>query len=112
MNTSKLKALFDASTDKYGDARRMGTTYQNLTKFLKGDSDIRVSTLERIAAFYHVPVGYFFDEADSTGCPEKDLEIARLKGQIEGLKDAINILSRRRKTSPGITQGEEHNNNK
>lgn len=34
MNTSKLKALFDASTYKYGDARRMGTTYQNLSKKL------------------------------------------------------------------------------
>lgn len=92
MNTSKLKTLFDASTDKYADARRMGTTYQNLSKFLKGGTDMRVSTLERIAAFYHVPVGYFFDEASADGQLAKDLEIARLKGQIEGLRSALALL--------------------
>ena len=92
MNTSKLKALFDQSRDKYADARRMGTTYQNLTNIILRGADMRVSTLERIAAFYNLPVAYFFDEADAEGILTKDLEIQRLKGQIEGLKTAIAIL--------------------
>ena len=102
MNTSKLKALFDKSKDKYGDAKLMGTTYQNLTKFFKEGTDIKVSTLEKIAAFYHVPVGYFFDEADTSGHQEKDLEIERLKAQVQALKDVIVLLGQQpaKKKSP------------
>ena len=34
MNTEKLRALFNASTDKYGDARKMGTTYITMRNIL------------------------------------------------------------------------------
>ncbi len=100
MNTSKLKVLFDQSKDKYGDAKLMGTTYQNLSKFLKGGTDIKVSTLERIAAFYKVPVGYFFDEADAYGHNEKDMEIERLKVQVQALRDALSLVGQRSRKSP------------
>ena len=91
MNKGKLKKLFDASTDKYGDARKMGTTYQTLQNILRG-ADFKVSTLEGIAKFYGVPVGYFFDEAEADGRQKKEREIERLKGQIEGLREAVRIL--------------------
>lgn len=101
MNINKIKALFDTSKDKYADARLMGTTYQNLTQLFRNGGDLKVSTLEGIAKFYNVPVGYFFDEADKNGKPTvqksdrrsaKDLEIERLKGQIKGMQEAIDRL--------------------
>ena len=92
MNIDKLKKLFESSTDKYGDAKKMGTTYQNLTKILKEGGDMKVSTLEGIAKFYNVPVGYFFDEAEADGRKAYALEIENLKGQIKGMQDAIDRL--------------------
>ena len=91
MNTKKLKKLFDTSTDRYGDARKMGTTYQNMQNILDG-ADLKVSTLEGIAKFYGVPVGYFFDEAEADGRKSHEVEIANLKGQIQGLKESIKLL--------------------
>lgn len=92
MNIEKLKKLFESSTDKYGDAKKMGTTYQNLTKILKEGGDMKVSTLEGIARFYNVPVGYFFDEAEADGRQSHELEIENLKGQIKGMQDAMDRL--------------------
>lgn len=92
MNTDKLRKLFEASTDKYGDAKKMGTTYQNIQNIISGKSDPKVSTIEGIAKFYGVPVGYFFDEAAADGRSKQEVEIARLKGQIKGMKEAIGLL--------------------
>ncbi len=91
MNVNKLRRLFEVSTDKYGDAKKMGTTYQTITNIL-GGADFKVSTLERIAKFYNVPVGYFFDEAEASGKPMYEVEAANLKGQVKALKEAIAIL--------------------
>lgn len=92
MNIDRLKKLFESSTDKYGDAKKMGTSYQNLTKILKEGGDMKVSTLEGIAKFYNVPVGYFFDEAEADGRKAYELEIENLKGQIKGMQDAMDRL--------------------
>ncbi len=94
MNTSKLKKLFEASTDKYGDARKMGVTYVTLTNIISNKVDIRVSTLEKISKYYKVPVGYFFDEATADGQKSHEAQINRLKGQIEGLKEALKLLKK------------------
>ena len=91
MNTNRLKELYESSTDKYGDARKMGTTYQAIMNIING-ADPRASTLERIAKFYDVPVGYFFDEAEADGRKSNEVVIAKLEGQIQGLKDAIKLL--------------------
>lgn len=91
MNTEKLRQLFEASTDKYGDARKMGTCYQAIVNILNG-SDPKVSTIEKIARFYNVPVGYFFDEAEADGRQSHEVEIASLKGQIKGYQDALDRL--------------------
>lgn len=66
MNIGKLRALFEKSTDKYGDAKEMGTTYQTLYNLIYKGSICKVDLLEKIAAFYRVPVGYFFDEVTLT----------------------------------------------
>ena len=91
MNTDKLRRLFEASTDKYGDARKMGISYQAIMNILNG-SDPKVSTIEKIAGFYGLPVGYFFDEASADGQSSHELEIADLKGQIKGYQDALDRL--------------------
>lgn len=92
MNIDKLKALFEASKDKYADAKLMGTTYQNMMKIINKGGDMKVSTLEGIAKFYGVPVGYFFDEADADGRQSHELEIENLKGQIKGMQEALDRL--------------------
>lgn len=91
MNTDKITKLFEASKDKYGDARKMGITYQTMLNIMNG-SDVKASTLEKIARFYNVPVGYFFDEAEADDLSMHQKEIERLRGQIDGLKDALAIL--------------------
>lgn len=92
MNIDKLRVLFEASKNKYSDAEQMGTTYQNMKKLINKGGDMKVSTLEGIAKFYGVPVGYFFDEADANGRQAHELEIEHLKGQIKGMQDAIDRL--------------------
>ena len=91
MNTNKLKQLLDTCPDKRAAARKMGTTYQTLLNIISG-ADVRVSTLEGIAKYFDVPIGYFFDEASADGRAAHEVEIANLKGQVKGLKDAIKIL--------------------
>ena len=62
MNTTKLKDLFEKSSDKYADAKAIGTTYQSMYNIIYKGSICKVDLIERIAKFYGVPVGYFFDE--------------------------------------------------
>ena len=92
MNKEKLKALFEASRDKYADAKKMGTTYQTITNVIYRGADLKVGTLEKIAHFYNVPVGYFFDEAEADGKVTSQAETERLKAQMEGLREALSIL--------------------
>ena len=91
MNTKRLEKLFEKCADKRKEARKMGTTYQTILNIING-ADVRVSTLEGIAKYFNVPIGYFFDEASADGRAAHEVEIANLKGQVKGLKDAIKIL--------------------
>lgn len=89
MNYKKLAALYESGTGKYANAKKMGRTYQSIQGIIRKESDLKVSTLEKIAHFYNVPVGYFFDEAEADGQQAKDVEIARLEGKIEALERII-----------------------
>lgn len=100
MNIKKIEKLFEAGKGKYGDAELMGLTYQGIKNIIAGH-DTKVSTIEKIAKFYNLPVGYFFDELDKSGRSmvnksdrrsSKDLEIERLKGQIKAYQDALDRL--------------------
>ena len=91
MNTDKLRKLFESSTNKQDDARKMGITVNAMRKILAG-GDMKVGTLEKIAKFYGVPVGYFFDESDAAGRKAYELEIENLKGQIKGMQDVADRL--------------------
>ena len=96
MNREKIKQLFNTCKNKRVDARKMGTTAENINKIIEG-ADVRVSTLEGIAKYFNVPIGYFFDEAEADGRSSHDVEIANLKGQVQGLKEAIRILKQKKK---------------
>lgn len=91
IDTKRLSLLFDTVPDKRKEARKMGTTYQTILNILNG-ADVRVSTLEGIAKHFHVPIGYFFDEAEADGRSTHEVEIANLKGQVKALKDVIKVL--------------------
>lgn len=83
MNIEKLRALFEKSIDKYGDAKEMGTTYQTLYNLIYKGSICKVDLLEKIAAFYRVPVGYFFDEVTLTQITASgDQSIATNSGDV------------------------------
>lgn len=83
MNIEKLRTLFEKSTDKYGDAKEMGTTYQTLYNLIYKGSICKVDLLEKIAAFYRVPVGYFFDEVTLTQITASgDQSIATNSGDV------------------------------
>lgn len=91
MNIEKLRKLFEATKDKHGEARKMGVAYQTIQNILNG-ADPKVSTIESIARYYGVPVGYFFDEAEADGRKAYELEIEHLKGQIHGMQDVFDRL--------------------
>lgn len=95
MNTEKLKTLFEGSTDKYSDARKMGSSYQTIYNIIYKGSIPRVDLLERIAAFYGKPVGYFFDEEENTSakCRESQKrETVRLQAKIEAYENALRLI--------------------
>jgi transcriptional regulator with XRE-family HTH domain len=90
MNAEKLKILFEKSKDKYADSKLIGTTYQTMYNIIYKDSICKVDLLEKIAKFYKVPVGYFFDEEKSDN-NENDLlnELDSLKQEVERLNKII-----------------------
>ena len=87
MNVDKLKKLFECSKDKYADSQLIGTTYQTMYNIIYKGSVCKVDLLQKIANFYKVPVGYFFDE-DSEGNLSNELD--KCKKEIERLTDIIN----------------------
>ena len=89
MNYEKLAALYESEDGKYANAKKMGTTYQSIQNIIKKQADFKVSTLEKIARYYNVPVGYFFDEAEADSRQRRDAEIAFLKGKVEALERVI-----------------------
>jgi transcriptional regulator with XRE-family HTH domain len=97
MNTSKLKDLFEKSKDKYADSKAIGTTYQTMYNIIYKNSICKVDLLEKIAKFYKVPIGYFFDEDKKTENENNLLsELNGCKQEIERLK---NIIANENKSS-------------
>ena len=92
MNVDRLKSLWEKSTDKYGDAEKIGTTYQTMYNIIYKQRPFKVGLLEKIAKFYHVPIGYFFDETDATGVAEKDRRIAFLEGKVKALQEVLRLF--------------------
>lgn len=92
MDINRLKTLWEQSTDKYGDAKRIGTTYQTMYNIIYRERPFKTDLLEKIARFYGVPVGYFFDETDAEGVPEKDRRITFLEGKVEAMREALRLL--------------------
>jgi hypothetical protein len=100
MNTERLKNLFEKSKDKYADAKLIGTTYQTMYNIIYKDSNCKVDLIEKIAKFYKVPVGYFFDEEKSNGnnknlsskLDECEMEIRRLNDIIDSRKKSTRLV--------------------
>lgn len=94
MEIERLKELWEQSTDKYGDARKMGSTYQTMYNIIYKGSVPKVDLLERIAGFYRKPIGYFFGEAvsEGAGSADQEREIIRLRAKVEAYENALRLL--------------------
>ena len=102
MNTGKLKELFEKSEDKYADAKRIGTTYQTIYTIIYKGSVCKVDLLQKIASFYKVPVGYFFDEEVENKNEELTKELDDAKREIEKLRKEIADLKLGKSSSTKI----------
>ncbi len=77
MNKEKLKKLYESCADKYAAAKEFGSTYQSMYNLLyKEGTTCKVDLLERIAAYFHVPVCYFFDDESQNAIANGDSSIA------------------------------------
>lgn len=93
MNTEKLKNLYTACPDKYGAAQEMGTTYQSLYNIIYKGSVCKVDLLQRIANYFKVPVGYFFDEEHQLPLYNEHGELERLREENRRLKEKLTRMS-------------------
>ena len=82
MNIEKLKTLFENSNDKYKVAKKIGTTYQSLYNLIYKGSICKVDLLEKIASYYKVPVGYFFDEVSLTNVTANGVHSIATAGDV------------------------------
>lgn len=65
MNKERLRLLFEGCPDKYAAAKEFGSTYQSMYNLLyKNGTTCKVDLIERIAAYFNVPVGYFFNDEE------------------------------------------------
>ena len=92
MNTEKLKVLFEKSDDKYADSQKIGTTYQTMYNIIYKGSVCKVDLLQKIASFYKVPVGYFFDEEPISSNEDITNELNIAYQEINKLKKGIELL--------------------
>ena len=92
MNTEKLKVLFEKSDDKYADSQKIGTTYQTMYNIIYKGSVCKVDLLQKIASFYKVPVGYFFDEKPISSNEDITNELNIAYQEINKLKKEIELL--------------------
>ena len=92
MNTEKLKVLFEKSDDKYADSQKIGTTYQTMYNIIYNGSVCKVDLLQKIASFYKVPVGYFFDEEPISSNEDITNELNIAYQEINKLKKEIELL--------------------
>lgn len=92
MNTENLKVLFEKSDDKYADSQKIGTTYQTMYNIIYKGSICKVDLLQKIASFYKVPVGYFFDEESISSNEDITNELNIAYQEINKLKKEIELL--------------------
>lgn len=92
MNTEKLRLFFESSGDKYADAKSIGTTYQTMYNIIYKGSVCKVDLLQKIARFYNVPVGYFFDEDTLSPSDTITKELYEAREKIKSLEKELEIL--------------------
>lgn len=104
MNTDKLKTLFEKSEDKYADAQRIGTTYQSIYNIIYKGSICKVDLLQKIASFYKVPIGYFFDEDIPLSNDESTRELNSARQEIEKLRKEIEHLRTGKRSNVSVQE--------
>lgn len=111
MNIEKLKELFENSTDKYKVAKEIGTTYQSLYNLIYKGSICKVDLLEKIASYYKVPVGYFFDEVSLTNITANGMHSIATAGDITLGANSTNKNNITTQNNYGYSLSGEHKDN-
>lgn len=111
MNIEKLKTLFENSNDKYKVAKEIGTTYQSLYNLIYKGSICKVDLLEKIASYYKVPVGYFFDEVSLTNVTANGMHSIATAGDITLGTNSGNENNITTQNNYGYNLSEEHKDN-
>jgi DNA-binding helix-turn-helix protein len=111
MNIEKLKSLFENSTDKYKVAKEIGTTYQSLYNLIYKGSICKVDLLEKIANYYNVPVGYFFDEVSLTNVTANGVHAIATAGDVTLGANSANENNITTQNNYGYSLSGEHKDN-
>nr|DAK44340.1 MAG TPA: SOS-response transcriptional repressor [Caudoviricetes sp.] len=111
MNIEKLKSLFENSTDKYKVAKEIGTTYQSLYNLIYKGSICKVDLLEKIANYYNVPVGYFFDEVSLTNVTANGVHAIATAGDVSLGANSANGNNITTQNNYGYNLSGEHKDN-
>lgn len=111
MNIEKLKSLFENSTDKYKVAKEIGTTYQSLYNLIYKGSICKVDLLEKIANYYNVPMGYFFDEVSLTNVTANGVHAIATAGDVTLGANSANENNITTQNNYGYSLSGEHKDN-
>lgn len=88
MNKERLRILYERCTDKYAAAKEFGSTYQSMYNLLyREGTTCKVDLLERIAAYFRVPVSYFFDDNQET------ISVATGNGNVAGNNNVVGSVT-------------------
>lgn len=111
MNIEKLKLLFENSNDKYKVAKEIGTTYQSLYNLIYKGSICKVDLLEKIASYYKVPVGYFFDEVSLTNVTANGVHAIATAGDVSLGTNGASENNITTQNNYGYSLSDEHKDN-
>ncbi len=93
LNTEKIKDLLDKGDKIAVTAKKIGVNRSYLYDIRNGKTNIGSDLLQKLADYFEVPVGYFFDEENLVDDNSKD-KIMELEYEIRALRKEIEFLNK------------------
>jgi len=93
MNINKIINLYKSKRITQQElAEAIGMSKTNINQILIGKTEPKISTIEKIAEYFNVPVAYFFDDNSSTG-GNNSVQIGKnnVAGNISGSNNKISV---------------------
>ena len=72
MNTEKIKELYKKEPKRSEIHKRIGMSSSTLFDIMNGNGNPTIDNIEKVAKYFGVPVGYFFDEEQKIITTEAD----------------------------------------